>query len=261
VSIFITKKTDKCSKVIGNEEFVLVKNDKWKKFNSDILGLGEIGTESSIISVICAVFDLEGFTNFCKQIDPQLAVPMFLKQYLNWFFEQIKNETKQKEYPEGIRVWHDLPFLVKFMGDGLLILWNISKLTNVSQMNIITSCSIICNNYNSKFMDKIKLRVTNTPTKLRCGIAKGNVFSVGNGNDFVGPCINYAARLQKLPGISIAFANRGFDCIDGWSASTKKMWIEKKLKIRGIGDSELIYIRKKDYEAMDKDDKKLYLDP
>ena len=38
--------------------------------------------------------------------------------------------------------------------------------------------------------------VSEPPPVLRCGLARGTVFSVGNRSDFVGSCINMAARLQ-----------------------------------------------------------------
>ena len=40
------------------------------------------------------------------------------------------------------------------------------------------------------------------------------MFSIGNKNDFVGTCINMAARLQKLPGTTFAFNTRGFEVDD-----------------------------------------------
>ena len=86
------------------------------------------------------------------------------------------------------------------------------------------------------------------------------VYSVGDGNDFVGHCINLAARLQKLPGILFAFALRGFD-----PESCNKDYFEdlvlKKIAIRGMGNEELVYVRKKDFDKMLDEDKAFYHDP
>ena len=68
------------------EKIKLIKKDAWVKFNSSVLGIGDISNESISKSVICTIFDLEGFTKFCNQIDPDLVIPVFLKKYLDWFF-------------------------------------------------------------------------------------------------------------------------------------------------------------------------------
>jgi hypothetical protein len=241
-----------------NQSFEVIKKDIWNKYNSDILGLGNIATKSTIRSVICAIFDLEGFTNFCKQIDPHLAVPMFLSKYLEWFFDEIKTETKKEEYDEGIDTWHELPFLIKFMGDGLLVLWDISKIDEHGQVNIIISCNQIVDDYINNFLPVINKKVVEPPGKLRCGIAKGNVFSIGNGLDYVGPCINFASRLQKLPGVSFAFSNRGIDLEAVDNKYINEDFIEKLIEVKGIGNSEIVFILEREYENMDESLKEIY---
>src|SRR4029077_11901818 len=61
------------------------------------------------------------------------------------------------------------------------------------------------------FLSKLRSTMVDPPPVLRCGIARGTVFCVGDGEDYVGSCINMAARLQRLQGISFAFNRRGFD--------------------------------------------------
>src|ERR1700687_748845 len=62
---------------------------QFKRFNADILGLGKISQEGEYMEALAAMFDLEGFTMFCNQIDPHLVVPEFLDSFLKWLFEQI----------------------------------------------------------------------------------------------------------------------------------------------------------------------------
>ena len=238
----------------------LVKKEKWAEFNSSVLGIGDISNVSVSRSVICAFFDLEGFTKFCNQIDPDLVIPVFLKKYLDWFFEQIKNETKNEEYDEGIDTWHDLPFLIKFMGDGLLVLWDISNLGSIVQGNIIVSSLHIIQNYSRSFLPGIKKEVVDPPNRLRCGIAKGKVYSVGDGQDYVGPCINFASRLQKIPGASFAFSIRGIDYEKAFVEKMRKEFIEKIIDARGIGENELIFILKDEFDKMDDTEKQRYRD-
>jgi len=256
MGLFKFSKNAYIDKKIDNNNIKVVKKEEWEKFNSLVLGYGDISKKSEVKSVLCSIFDLEGFTNFCKQIDPQLAVPIFLNKYLEWFFKMIKNETMQEEYEDGVSTWHDLPFLIKFMGDGLLVLWDISETSVNKQMNIIVSCNCITEKYISDFLPSIGKEVVDPPKKLRCGITKGNVFSIGNGDDYVGPCINFSSRLQKLPGVSVVFSNRGLDITA--NKSLNKNYILKKIEVRGIGNSELICIKKEEFEQMSDKDKEFY---
>ena len=119
----------------------------------------------------------------------------------------------------------------------------------------------ICHLYLSEFLPAMKKKVCDPPDALRCGITKGTIYSVGNGNDFVGPCINLATRLQKLPGARFAFARRGFDPESIWEKKWLDQWILKKVAIRGMGNEELVYLRKDNFDKMMDEDKAFYHDP
>ena len=118
----------------------------------------------------------------------------------------------------------------------------------------------ITRNYSNDFFQKIKKRVVEPPFKLRCGITKGNVYSVGDGNDYVGPCINFATRLQKLPGITFAFSNRGINLEEAFKEETRDRFTEKLIEARGIGENELIFILKEEFNKMNEKDKQNYRD-
>ncbi len=239
----------------------VLKKEECEKFNPDVLGLGDITQASIAKPAIAAIFDLQGFTNFCKQIEPQLSVPIFLNEFLAWIFEEIRKETCKTEFEEGYELWHPLPFLTKFMGDGLLVLWNIADMNTIHQHNLITSLHQISNHYSAKFLPLMKKKVSDAPSALRCGIAKGTVYSVGDGNDFVGPCINLAARLQRLDGLQFAFSRRGFNPETQWKEKQVGIWVLKKVNIRGMGEGELVYLRKDEFGRLSKADKKKYQDP
>ncbi len=244
------------------EKVWLMKHEVFSRFNPTLLDLGDITQPSQITNTICAVFDLEGFTNFCKQIDPQLSVPIYLSRFLDWIFAAIAAETVQEKMAAGVKLWHGLPFFTKFLGDGLLILWDISPMSSIAQHNLIISLDAICDRYLSEFLPEMKMKVSDPPSALRCGVTKGTVYSVGDGNDFIGPCINLAGRLQKLPGVKVAFASRGFDPESGWKKGEYiDKWILKKVAIRGMSNEELVYIRKMDFDKMSKDDQAFYHDP
>ena len=232
-----------------------IKKASFESFNPSVLGMGDIDQESRSISAIAALFDLQGFTTFCGQIEPHLSIPVFLNSFLTWIFDSIRNETLREDKVEEALLWHDLPFLTKFMGDGLLILWDTENMGVIAQHNLIISLVEICCKYESEFYPMMKKKVVDTPSRLRCGVAKGTVFSVGNGDDYVGSCINMAARLEKLNGLRFAFARRGFDPETQWDQATLDNWLLKSISIRGIGEHELIYTRKKDFESLSKEDK------
>ncbi len=240
----------------------LLKKEVIERFNTGILGLGDISANSKAISAVAAVFDLEGFTKFCGQIDPQLSVPNYLNKFLSWLMEQIKKETINSESDEGVLLWHPLPFLTKYTGDGLLILWDSSTMSATSLANLIISLLNICRNYPAQLLSQVKHSIVSPPLALRCGIARGTVYSVGEDADYVGSCINMAARIQKLPGLSFAFNCRGFDLSYPKEPQPLDTFCDvKKVSIRGINEEELVAVLKNDLTVMSDEDKKLYRKP
>lgn len=237
----------------------LITKEKFESFNEDILGLGKIETKSEQINAISVLFDLEGFTNFCKQIDPHLAVPEYLSEFLKWLFGQIRIELSEKTYPEGYQTFSEFPFLSKFMGDGILFLWDTEDLSDIQIFNIVVSMFEICKKYKSTFFKTISKKIVSPPPRLRCGIARGTIYSIGNGNDFVGPCINVSARLQKLNSLSFCFSRRGLN--PEINESLAKLIMTKKTDIRGIGDEELVCLLKSEYDKLNEDDKEKFSDP
>jgi hypothetical protein len=237
----------------------VISKAKFESFNEDILGLGKIGIKSEQVNAISVLFDLEGFTNFCKQIDPQLAVPEYLSEFLKWLFDQVRAELVEETYGEGYKTYSELPFLSKFMGDGILFLWNTDGIDDIQIRNIVVSMYEICKNYRTSFLKKITKKVVSPPTKLRCGIARGAIYSVGNGNDFVGPCINMSARLQKLNSLTFCFSRRGLN--PEGNEYLNGLVVTKKTDIRGIGSDELVCVLKSEYDKLAKGDKDKFIDP
>lgn len=237
----------------------LLKKEAFDRFNQDVLGLGDLRTPSSPIGAIAAVFDLGGFTRFCNQVDPDLAVPVFMSEFLAWLLTQIRDESKRSETPKALRLYFPLPFFVKYLGDGVLVLWKSHEIRKAHLYNMVVATHAICRRY-EKFVFAIKKSVGYVPTVLRCGLARGSVYSVGVERDYVGSCINIAARLQKLPGVTCCFNIRGFEC-DKWPASFKSGFQVKRVAIRGIGTDELIGIRIEDINSMTPDELAFYSDP
>jgi len=254
MATFKLKSTDSIKIIKEEKKIDVVKKEVFDNFNESILGLGKIETKSTLTNAISVMFDLEGFTNFCKQIDPQLAVPEYLSDFLSWIFSQVRKETIETTYDEGYTTYMDLPFLSKYLGDGILFLWDTEEMDDTAMLNIVTSMSEICAKYERDFLPNIIKKISSPPSKLRCGIARGIIYSVGNGNDFVGPCINMSARLQKLNSLSFCFSRRGLNP-EHLEEEMEKSIITKKVDIRGIGSDELVCFFEAEYDMLSAEDK------
>jgi|ERR1051325_4081407 class 3 adenylate cyclase len=245
-----------------NEVLISLSNRGFKSFNSSILGLGDISEEGEYVQALAAIFDLEGFTPFSNQVDSHLVIPEFLKRYIDWLFISLAEEFKHGEKANRITLWADLPIFTKFLGDGLLLLWDTSDTSPTVIYNIVGSLYQIIIRYQTEFLPLMKKHVSNPPSKLRCGVARGQIITIGEGNDFVGPCINIASRLQKLSQLTFAISRRGFDLSEvSQHISYFQQFILKKVNIRGVGSEELVYVHKKEFRQLPLAERKLFENP
>ena len=254
----------KVKAAIGEGHYFSVDSYEFEKFSPDVLGLGDLSTPGEYVEALAAVFDLEGFTKFCNQSDPHLATPEFLSEFLNWLFGKISQEIQTPELQPltNVTLWCSLPFFSKFMGDGILFLWDTTYAnSNLEVGNVILLLERICKNYLTEFRPHIKNMVAGAPLRLRCGIARGRVISVGNGQDFVGPCINIASRLQKLGQLGFCVARKGINPSSCFRRQQAKRFMTKQVGIRGIGEEELVVVLQKEFENLPAKEKKLFSDP
>lgn len=225
-------------------------NNTFEGFNSSMLGLGNINVPAKELEAIAAVFDLSGFTKFCNQVDPHLAVPAFLSQFLAWLFDKVKTGLITNSYTDHKALWADLPFLTKFLGDGVLFLWSTRGLPESRICDIVSTLYDICYAYRHQFCLRVRQEIANPPDTLRCGVARGRVFSVGNGRDYIGHCINLASRLQKLSLLTFCFARRGFDVRNQMRGHLREKVIEKRVNIRGILESDLVWVLQEEFDSL-----------
>ena len=187
-----------------------LKKSDFAKFGPPLLGLGDISKEGKYVQALVAVCDLEGFTDFCNQVDSHLVIPEFMTRYLDWLFEALASQAKEGEDGDKIRIWGSLPFYMKFLGDGMLFMWDTQYSGGPSGIrNIVWHLTTLVRLYESEFLPEVRKHVSKPPGKLRCGVARGQVISVGDDADYVGSCINIASRLQKLSLLSFAVSRRG----------------------------------------------------
>jgi class 3 adenylate cyclase len=231
----------------GKTAFNTLSRQDFAKFNPGILGLGDIAREGESIEALAAMYDLEGFTSFCGQDDSHLIVQDFLKMFLDWLFAQTARSFTRKIEGDQVLIWGRLPFFAKFLGDGVLFLWDTNptndRLRGPHMMGaMILALLSTCLDYQREFLPLARQKFANTPQRLRCGIARGRVISIGDGQDFVGPCINLASRLQKLSPLSFAISAKGIDIEKALHPDDIHHFVPKRVKVRGLQVEQLVYV-------------------
>ena len=252
---------------------ILVNSREILRFNPSMLGLGDLNRPAQLMNVLAAVFDLEGFTAFSAQSDPHLSVPSFMDKFVYWVFTSIRKLSIERQKANKLYLFCPLPFFSKFMGDGVLYLWRIddSALHSFCRKhrrdarsealgdigNIVSVLYDVCRKYRRELYPRLAKAFVKVPARLRCGIAQGLVCSVGNGHDFVGPCINIASRLQKLGPLGFCILQKGFEIDVHPATKLKTLFMCKKAKIRGVG-KENIYVLKQEFKSLTPTQKRLF---
>ena len=232
----------------------------FEQFGPSMLGLEDILANKETFEALAVIVDLKDFTVFCDQRDPHLVVPQFVKTFLEWLFDRVRAELLIEEAGNNVILWSHLPFFGKFLGDGVLLLWDVTEMGGDAKISIVESFDIICTDYETKFLPSLKQHISTPPSKLRCGMAQGQVTSIADGRDFVGLCINIASRLQKLAdgSFSFAFTQKGLEPEEGtvWHESRDFRLI--KIPIRGIFKDELVYVPNSEFRKLSKNLRRAY---
>lgn len=233
------------------------------KFGADIVGLADLIQGKKTFEGLAVILDLKDFTRFCDQRDSHNAVPEFLDEFLEWLFGAIRDETLDTDQQVNkdsseVVLWFHLPIFGKFLGDGVLLLWDVTDMSKEARRNVVQAFDLICVDYKRVFLKQIRGRFATPPSKLRCGIAQGLVTSIANGKDYVGMCINIASRLQKLAedSFSFGFSRKGMEQTKGsdWYEDFRLI----KFKIRGMARPELIYVLKREFVRLSREDQRKY---
>ena len=89
---------------------------------------------------------------FANKLILQLAIPEYLSEFLQWLFKQIRFQLTAKKFPAGYRIWSKPPIFSKFLGDGVLFLWDMESSTELTIMNTVTLMNNICVQYEKRFI-------------------------------------------------------------------------------------------------------------
>ena len=257
----MSKREPKYTQTGDEKDCFELRRSIFKKFGPSMLGLDDILANKETFEALAVIVDLKDFTVFCDQRDPHLVVPQFVKSFLEWLFDRLRAELLIEEAGSNVILWSHLPFFGKFLGDGVLLLWDVTDMGGEAKRNIVQSFDIIRNDYQTKFLPSLKQHISTPPPKLRCGIAQGQVTSIADGRDFVGLCINIASRLQKLAdgAFSFAFTQKGLES-EGeteWHGRSRYFKLIK-IPIRGISKDERVYVLNSEFRKLPKDLKRAY---
>ncbi len=224
-----------------------------RRFNRSLLGLGQGDVQSEQFDALSALFDLEKFTSFSTQVDPHLVIPDFLETFFDWLFNRLREELTVRRNKQYVTLQGAFPVLSKFTGDGVLFVWDLRHFYEQHAIgHTIHAMNSLCKEYSKKLLPKLSKRYNNPPPRLRCGVARGNIVSIGGGVDFSGPCINMASRLQKIHDLSFACSRKGIDFERCLPAELSRKYLVKKVSIRGVGTSELIYVDRWEFYSLHK---------
>ncbi len=202
------------------------------------------------IEAIVAVFDLAGFTSFCSQAHPATDIPTFLNDFLMWLFKKIEQGNAADDGITIEPLWKEPPLFAKFLGDGVLLLWDAGNMVDQQIAKLITILLDVCDTYCSEFYKKAGGYIKNPPQSLRCRIARGSVFSVNNGRDYVGHCINIATHLQEYKGFSFGIVSEGFNTTESLEASLRTQLVSLSLPVRRIRTNEPVWVLRREVESL-----------
>lgn len=213
---------------------------------------------------LALVFDISGFTNFYNKPD----IHYYMTDYINHIIECVEvniwggddywGDDKSKASP-----LKQVPSLRKFLGDGMLYVWEDSEDRLISgsltlKNNLINRLWNLQNNFseiNKKLRDNVP--VGDQPQTVKFGIAQGSIFKLEETDgtvDYIGPCINLASRLVKycpeINFIASARLNLTKEVLDrdGYFKIIAK-------ELRSF-ENEIVIIDKTDYEEVSAVDKK-----
>jgi hypothetical protein len=218
---------------------------------------------------LAVIFDLTGFSKFFNQPDVHTYIPRYLNHVTkcvetcfwggNDFWLDNQSDQKAKA-PDALRL---LPIHRKFLGDGALYIWNLTTGSAEGSapfvkflINRLWNLQSSFNLVNNSCSDDIP--VTDLPKSIRFGVAKGTIHELSvkgrQNKEYIGFCINLAARLQKYcDGLNFLASAR----IDLSSSVLKRSGYKKVVatKIKGF-PQEIVIVDEIEYKALDADIRK-----
>jgi class 3 adenylate cyclase len=202
-------------------------------------------SETRIVRIISAVFDLKDSTSMVSRPESLEYVSQYLQRFLRWLAERIKKLVRSPRVSSMTQ-----------QGDGAVVVWEYMLGDQEKAVStVIRACLEIIREFRGEFsktlMEEIPLYPL--PGILRCGIAEGGAASVALSKKspspagYFGFCIALATRLQKAcEGISFAISGRISlrpELVDSLGL------VRKASYFRGVGP-EVLYVLKREYDQL-----------
>lgn len=211
-----------------------------------------IGVEcDDLTKIVVAIFDLEGFTNFfdSASINKNIIVASYVNGFLSW----LNYRLDLAQLPS--------PKLSKFLGDGVLYIWETEKqkITSVIAIALMNACWNTVrgrDRYEKEFLPQFINQVGKKwdceyQKHLRVSLATGHAVKYVQGNrsvEYVSECINVASHLLKIHPEVYFIAHS--DLVLGEEPSEHN-YVEKRIReIRGIDRSICVFIDEDDFVSI-----------
>lgn len=222
-----------------------------------------IGKEcNDLVKIIVVILDLEGFTKFFDTASPNknIIVASYVNSFLRWVNYRLDLEVDRGRLP-------DRPRLSKFLGDGLLYIWEVERqrLTPGHILDLMNFCYNLTRGkdcYEKEFLPEFMEQLgqdwsCDYPEHLRASISLGHAVKYvqrGRTVDYVSECINIASRLLKLNSEVYFMAHS-----DVHIGTKIHGYVKRKIhNIKGIGKPIVVYMDEKDFTALS--DKSMFQD-
>ena len=167
-------------------------------------------------SILAFVVDMRGFTAFCE--NPRIESP-YVSGLLMGFYELLQRAVDR--YP---------PDLTKYLGDGILVLWNVLEADRSIAIKYgLKGLFSLFSDYEQ--FKKLPAFVHGAPERLSAGIAYGLASKMAEYPDYTGRPINLASRLcSDCPG-SYVFIEKS--CPD---LPVEESWEEATVTLKSFGN-------------------------
>jgi class 3 adenylate cyclase len=212
---------------------------------------------------LALIFDISGFTNFFNKPD----IHFYMTDYINSVIDCVETviwggtDIWSGDTPEEAPPLIIKPIMRKFLGDGMLYVWEDDESKTLSNSNfkffLINSLWNLQLNFKkiNKGINEY-IPIANLPKNIKIGMAQGSIFKLieNDGSvDCIGPCINLASRLVKYcPEINfVASARMNLNKKELAKYGYFKI-IAKELK---SFEDEIIIVDKKDYDKVNEVDR------
>jgi class 3 adenylate cyclase len=157
---------------------------------------------------LALIFDISGFTNFFNKPDIHYYMTSYINQVIDcveviiWGGKSfwLENPPPGDELPLPHK-----PILRKFLGDGMLYVWEDDESRYMSSPDFKVMLINRLWNLQMRFQEVNKrlneiIPIIDLPQTIKVGIAQGSIFKLTEADgtiDCIGPCINLASRLVK----------------------------------------------------------------